>query len=1329
MKEKQERFGFRKLTIGLASVCIGAALFGVDLNTVKADTIDSSSQAANANETKTTDNVDTNAVTTTSNSVNQIQSDKQNEITTLDGSNKTDVSVNNAHKAIPDASSKTNDASKQGEANATNTLTSSSNNIHETTTVANTAPVKHDNKLTATVNTNFLVKPAAATPSSNITNKALTASKVATKDPISGLSENGNAIATSNPRLLSNLNKILIVKQPALFSTKIVNANLKLIDNTLPVLNTNDAYALDEKNGLHEHANVNDNGGYDKDFWGTIDLNNWNYAQDDTGNITLNGYKGSNNTKIIVPNIADFAHGNTIKTITLQVNPNVDTDKVYISSNVMHDLAHNATRIGLSKTENKKVVASDAIWQDAFGGATNGPSGDNSDGGIKVLNPNLTVMDLHNLDTSNITNMSAMFNGGTNLETIGDLSNWDTSKVTNMRAMFQLASSLTNIGDLNNWNTGNVTDMQFMFSQASNLTNIGDLDDWNTGKVTNMQAMFQAVSNLTNIGDLSKWDTSKVTNMSYMFNQASNLTNIGDLSKWDTSKITNMLAMFNEASSLTNIGDLSKWDTSNVTDMSWMFNQASNLTNIGNLSGWDTSKVTNMSTMFQLASSLTNIGNLNNWNLSNVTDMSYMFNGASSLTNIGDLSKWNTGNVTDMSYMFSQASNLTNVGDLSTWDTSKVTNMHSMFHSVSSLTNIGDLSKWDISRVTDMKAMFELASSLTNIGNLDKWNTGKVTDMSFMFSKASNLTNIGDLSKWDTSKVTDIQSMFQSASSLTNIGDLDNWDTSSVTDMNRMFNNALNLTNIGDLSKWDTSNVTNMIFMFFSTKSLHNLNISNWNLAKLTDKEALKYIFANDVNLTVIANNITLPAWYDNELNNSDYFWNNHMAVITNNDKLLKATGDTDTLTINNTQSARSIFYDSKGSSDAIKVLTDANDQYIADYNKANPSKLLKLANTVDQSDPISLANASFVTVPNTVKTIITYHDSMDNMDLTHTQELSGINQITIEPSNLILPENYELDGNLPAMQYGTNYLINVKHKMAVIIQKDPATRTINVHLPNGTTKVYQQVIGYQRDVITDLVTKKVTNGTWTVNDVTSSFTIDGVKQLEYSYVLKDGTYNYASVKLPKIPGYKAKISLIPSGNSAQPAMFLVSFVALPNVNLGTQNAPDDTKQDQDVVINTKQDQDAVINTKHVNTSKMQIVSNQPVLLENADNSLQMLNADNNLQTLNADADTSTWQVENSVADELIAPYVVFNSNYKLDLPRFNNYNLQIIKRTSNKDNLSFVYLNQNKTFKYVFNIKIEDGKYLLSISQFENKRFIPVKQMSFNDYHQLIELIVKLIK
>ena len=1022
-KDENRHYSLRKLSVGLASVLIGISFASsMNGNSVKADTVKSDSNGAqtvvkgSAVATKIDAKDDANAIESNTESAPEA-SKKDTNVSAQDIKQK-------AMKTTEDVT-KLQAAEKATKGNAPE---AAAKNITDSGQAAEST-LKGANLVTKQQNTAVKGSVAADKDDSNIKNDSLTAKNSALKATVEtakqGLETPVLQHSDRNETALNAKGSKAVAKgmikegktevKKSLYDADLAKSKLKMAtlltiagkklnaqmlseskimspakDTSLPVLNTNDAYALDEKNGLHEHANVNDNGGYDSDFWGKIDLNNWNYTQDNAGDITLSGYKGSDNTKIIIPNIADFAHGNVTQTITLQVNPNVDTNKVYISSSVMHDLAKNATRIGLSKTANKKVVAKDSIWQDAFGGLTNGPSGNNSDGGINVLNPNLTVMDLHNLDTSNITNMSAMFNGGTNLETIGDLSNWDTGHVTDMSSMFNQASSLINIGDLSNWDTSKVTNMQAMFSQASNLTNIGNLSKWNTGKVTDMNAMFQLASSLTNIGDLSNWNTSNVTDMSSMFNRASDLTNIGDLSKWDTSKVTNMQAMFqlassltnignldnwktanvtdmssmfSEASNLTNIGDLSKWDTSNVTDMSYMFNQASNLTNIGNLSGWDTSKVTNMSTMFQSASSLTNIGNLDNWNTGNVTDISFMFNQASNLTNIGDLSNWDTGKVTDMQGMFQLASSLTNIGNLNNWNTSNVTDMNRMFAKTSNLTNIGDLSKWDTSKVTNMEAMFGEASNLTNIGNLDNWDTGNVTDISFMFNQASNLTNIGNLSKWDTSKVTDMHFMFNHASKLANIGDLSGWDTSNVTNMKDMFGETFSLTNIGDLSKWDTSNITDMSFMFISAKSLHNLNISNWNLAKLTDKEALKYIFANDVNLTVIANNITLPTWYDNELNDSDYFWNNHMAVITNNDKLLKATGDTDTLTIDNTQAARSIFYDSKGSSDAIKVLTDANNQYIADYHKANPTKVLKLADTVDQNDPIALANASFVTV------------------------------------------------------------------------------------------------------------------------------------------------------------------------------------------------------------------------------------------------------------------------------------------------------------------------------------------------------------------------------
>ena len=923
-KDENRHYSLRKLSVGLASVLIGIS-FASSMNSssVKADTVNSGnndaqtvvkgSDVATKIDAKDDANAAESAPETSKKDPNAIAQDikqkamkasedatkMQGTAETITKDNAPEAATKNVTDGIQDATESTlegtnliakqqnttvkgsADAGKDDSSNVAekDSLTAKNNALKATAEAAKqgleTSVVPHSDSNETTLN----IKGSKAI-AENMLKEGKTEVKKSLYD--ADLAKSKLKMATLLTIAGKKLNAQMLSESKIMSPAK---------DTSLPVLNTNDAYALDSKNGLHEHANVNDNGGYDKDYWGAIDLNNWNYTQDNTGDITLSGYKGSDNTKIIIPNIADFAHGNVTQNITLQVDPNVDTNKVYISSSVMHDLAKSATRIGLSKTANKKVVAKDNIWQDAFGGLTNKPGTDsNAYGGIKYSSPNLTQMDLHNLDTSAINDMSSLFNGGSNLTTVGDLSEWNTSNVNNMHNMFQAASSLTNIGNLANWDTSKVTDMTSMFINATSLANIGDLSKWQTGNVTNMYNMFANATNLTNIGNLDDWDTNKVTDMSWMFGTDSG-----------------------KQSHLTNIGDLSKWQTSNVTDMSSMFSNATSLTNIGNLDNWDTSKV---------------------------TDMHYMFANATNLTNIGDLSKWQTDNVTNMSAMFANATNLTNIGDLAKWQTGNVTDMSLMFTNATNLTNIGDLAKWQIGNVTDISYMFTNATNLTNIGNLDNWDTSKVTNMSWTFGtdygKQSHLTNIGSLSKWQTGNVTNMSSMFTGAASLTNIGDLNNWDTSKVTDMSSMFN---------------------------GTEALRRLNISNWNLTKLANKNAMKYMFANDVNLTVIANDLKLPTWYQNEINDADYFWNNHMAVITNVPELIRATGDINNLKIDDQDASRSIFYDSKGSSDAIQVLKDANNQYIADYHKANPTKILKLADTVDQNDPIALANASFVTV------------------------------------------------------------------------------------------------------------------------------------------------------------------------------------------------------------------------------------------------------------------------------------------------------------------------------------------------------------------------------
>ena len=73
----------------------------------------------------------------------------------------------------------------------------------------------------------------------------------------------------------------------------------------------------------------------------------------------------------------------------------------------------------------------------------------------------------------------------------------DTSNVTNMGAMFQSCSALTSL-DVSGFDTSNVTDMITMFNNCGALTSL-DLSGWNTSNVTNIGGMFGNCSALKTI--------------------------------------------------------------------------------------------------------------------------------------------------------------------------------------------------------------------------------------------------------------------------------------------------------------------------------------------------------------------------------------------------------------------------------------------------------------------------------------------------------------------------------------------------------------------------------------------------------------------------------------------------------------------------------------------------------------------------------------------------------------------------------------------------------------------------------------------------------------
>lgn len=116
----------------------------------------------------------------------------------------------------------------------------------------------------------------------------------------------------------------------------------------------------------------------------------------------------------------------------------------------------------------------------------------------------LTTVEVFDLNTSNVTDMSRYFANcsslimlGDNLPILRDIKFWDTRNVTSFESMFLLCNHLQTL-DLRFWNTQKVINMSNMFGECTRLLNL-NLEGWDTRSVTTMDLMFAHCSSMESL--------------------------------------------------------------------------------------------------------------------------------------------------------------------------------------------------------------------------------------------------------------------------------------------------------------------------------------------------------------------------------------------------------------------------------------------------------------------------------------------------------------------------------------------------------------------------------------------------------------------------------------------------------------------------------------------------------------------------------------------------------------------------------------------------------------------------------------------------------------
>ena len=515
-----------------------------------------------------------------------------------------------------------------------------------------------------------------------------------------------------------------------------------------------------------------------------------------------------------------------------------------------------------------------------------------------------TIQGLEYLNTTNVTDMSGMFNHCARLTSL-DVTHFNTEKVTNMSQMFNDCPRLASL-DVTSFNTANVTDMENMFSAGPNLKTIYASDKFVTNAVTKSSGMFAGCESLS--GDID-WTSGNATDKTYakldggyfrekgvadrpwvkyadgtltfrcgykkiLGKNEYELNSGTNRPKWETpgdqinlvvfepsfanARPTSCYAWFQNFYKLKQIEGIENLNTENVKDMSDMFSGCSGLISL-DVTHFNTENVTRMSGMFSGCSGLISL-DVTHFNTENVTSMSGMFDDCSGLISL-DVTNFNTANVTSMSGMFYGCNKLKEIYVSDKFVTDDVISSEYMFMACSSLS--GDID-WISVKVSD-KTYAKTAGGYFRDKAYDnrpwvKYADGTLTfrcgykktlgeneyelnsgtHLPAWYGKSGNITKAVFDASFANARPTSCFEWFLYFGNLKQIEGIENLNTTNVTNMTSMFYGCSQLTSL-DVTHFNTENVTNMVQMFTDCRCLTSLDVTNFNTANVTNMGNMFY--------------------------------------------------------------------------------------------------------------------------------------------------------------------------------------------------------------------------------------------------------------------------------------------------------------------------------------------------------------------------------------------------------------------------------------------------------------------------------------------------------